>query len=409
MKRLFITALIINLSYASTYEEVIQLATQRATDIKLSEEDIKKIEYQIKEAKSNLYPSLSITGSYTRWDPNYISGFTPKNQYNAKLTLSQTIFDQSIFETLNIAKKSLKLQNATKENVKINVIDTARRLYYDALYKKSVLKQKEENLKYWQENLKLVENKYQVGQVAKYDYMTAKAQYQSAISDLELAKANYEKSIIELKRFLFKEDLTPPEGELSKIDYNLDEDFDKLLEENPDIKVLKEQIAVQDSQIKLEEVANNPTVSFQANYQTNNIMKFPQNEEAWKKGYNFNISANMVIFDGFKKDSRVMQAKIDKTKYNIQLEDKKNSVKAQIKEALQDLNALQKQIDANKANLEASEEALRLSTERYKVGVANIVELLQSKSNYETAKLNYLTSIYSYNLRLFDLMKLIGK
>jgi len=76
-------------AYSITLEETLNIAEKNATKIKLSDKDIEKVEAQIKEAKSNIMPQASITGSYTRWDPNYITGFTPKNQYSAKAGLTQ--------------------------------------------------------------------------------------------------------------------------------------------------------------------------------------------------------------------------------------------------------------------------------------------------------------------------------
>jgi len=56
-------------AYSITLEE-LNIAEKNATKIKLSDKDIEKVEAQIKEAKSNILPQVSITGSYTRWDPN---------------------------------------------------------------------------------------------------------------------------------------------------------------------------------------------------------------------------------------------------------------------------------------------------------------------------------------------------
>ena len=49
-------------AYSITLEETLNIAEKNATKIKLSDKDIEKVEAQIKEAKSNIMPQVSITG-----------------------------------------------------------------------------------------------------------------------------------------------------------------------------------------------------------------------------------------------------------------------------------------------------------------------------------------------------------
>ncbi|MCX7760488.1 MAG: TolC family protein [Hydrogenothermaceae bacterium] len=410
MKKLAFISLVTSLCFGSahaiTYEEVMSIAEKNATNIKLTEKDIEKTEYQLKEAKGNILPSLLLTGTYTRWDPNYISGFTPKNQYSVKAGLTQKIFDYQIFSLIKLSKVSVETQQVIKEDVKQKVKDTARRLFLLSLLNKEIVKIKEENLKYWQENYKYIEAKYKEGLLAKYDFMRASSQLQSAIADYESSKANYEKSVEDLKRFLMLEDITPPEGQLTQLIPDVDT---SKIEDNTEIKVLKAQLKLADYQIDYQKAANYPSLSAFLNYQANNQRNFPVGNEIWKKGYNLGLSLNWQLFDGFAKDSRVLQAKVDKSKYEIQLQDKIKEVKTQITKTLIDLKALQTQLQAEKSNIEVSKESMRLSTERFKANITNLLEVLESQTNYQNANLNYLNVLYNYNIKVFDLMNLLGK
>ncbi|MEZ0323305.1 MAG: TolC family protein [Hydrogenothermaceae bacterium] len=408
MKKFLIFAALLNFGYANaiTYDEVISIAEKNATNIKLTEKDIEKTEYQLKEARSNILPSVLITGTYTRWDPNYIYGFTPTNQYSAKVGLTQKIFDYQIFSLIKLSKINIETQQVIKEDIKQKVKDTARRLFLTSLLNREVAKIKEENLKYWQENFKYIEAKYKEGILAKYDFMRASSQLQSAIADYENAKANYEKSMEDLKRFLMLEDITPVEGQISKL--TPDVDISKI-EDNTEIKVLKAQIKLADSQIDYQKAANYPSLSAFLNYQVNNQRAFPAGNEVWKKGYNLGLSLNWQLFDGFAKESKVLQAKVDKSKYEIQLQDKIKEVKTNINKTLIDLKALDIQLQADKSNLESAKESVRLSTERFKANITNLLEVLDSQTNYQNTQLSYLSTLYNYNLKVFDLMNLLGK
>lgn len=264
---------------------------------------------------------------------------------------------------------------------------------------------KQENLKYWQENYRFVEGRYNAGLVAKYDFMRASSQLQSAIADYESAKANYQKSLEDLKRFLMVDEITEPEGGLEKLNFN----FDENIENNTELRVLKEQIKLAQSQINYQKSANYPSLSAFLNYQTNNQRNFPAGNEIWKKGYNLGLSLNWQIFDGFIKDSRVLQAQIDKSKYQVQLEDKIKQIQTEISKAKLDLNSIEIQLKAQEENLKTAKEALRLSTERFKAGITTTLEVLDSQTNYQNAQLSYIISIYNYNNRLLDILNLTGK
>lgn len=407
MKKLILFSLFLSFSttYAITLDEALSIAEKNATNIKLNAKDIEKAELQIKEAKSNILPQINLTGSYTRWDPNYISGFTPKNQYSAKIGLNQKIFDYQIFSLIEVAKENMELYKTIREDINQQIKDTTRRLFLVALTNKEILKIKEESLKYWQVNAKYIEDKYKAGLLAKYDYMRAFSQLKSAEADYEIAKTSYEKSIEDLKRFLMVEDITPPEGRLDKISFTEDVN----IENNTSLKVLKNQINLAQKQVEYQKSANYPSLSAFLNYQTNNQIKFPQNEEVWKKGYNLGISLNWQIFDGFAKDSRVLQSKVDKSKYEISLQDKIIELKTTLNKTKADLKSLEVQLIADKENLKVAEEALRLSTERFKSNITNIIEVLESQNNYLSAQLNYINTLYNYNQKVYDLMNLSGK
>lgn len=406
MKRMIILSLsIFSLSYGITFEETVAIAEKNVTNIKLSQMDVLKTEAQIKEATGNILPSILLTGTFTRWDPNYISGFTPKNQYSAKLGLTQKIFDYQIFSLIKLAQTNKETQEVIKEDIKQKVKDTARRLFLTALVNREIMNIKEENLKYWQENYRFVEAKYNAGLVAKYDFMRASSQLQSAIADYESAKANYQKSLEDLKRFLMVDEITQPEGSLEKLNFS----FEENIENNTELRVLKEQIKLAQSQINYQKSANYPSLSAFLNYQTNNQRNFPAGNEIWKKGYNLGLSLNWQIFDGFIKDSRVLQSQIDKSKYQIQLEDKIKQIQTEISKAKLDLNSIETQIRAQEENLKTAKEALRLSTERFKAGVATTLEILDSQTNYQNTQLSYIMTLYNYNIRVLDILNITGR
>ncbi|MDP2960097.1 MAG: TolC family protein, partial [candidate division Zixibacteria bacterium] len=59
--------------------------------------------------------------------------------------------------------------------------------------------------------------------------------------------------------------------------------------------------------------------------------------------------------------------------------------------------------------LKSAEEDLKLTQEKYNLGAASMLELLDANVSYKTAKSNQVQSLYDYNLALAKYEKAIDK
>lgn len=407
MRKLIILVLFISTtSFAITLNQVIEIAKKNSLQIKMNEADLMKVYQKIKEVKSNLYPTIQITGTFQKYDPNYITGLSLKNRYSASIGISQKLFDKTVFESLKVAKENIKLQNLIKKDTQVKIIDTAKKLYIKALYYKAVLKKKEDSLKYWEENYKFIKNQFKVGLTNKYNLYRVKAQYQLAKADVEKAKADYTKALIELKRFLFLDKIVYPEGNLKIISYEIPSKDN--LKNNTQLKIITENIKIKEREKNFYASSNFPTVNLNLKYETYKTKEFPSLKETWKKGYVLTVSANWTIFDGFKQKSQVLQKESEKIKEKLNYKNTLNDLKKQYETTLEDIKSLTTQAHAYEENIKASEEALKLATERYKYKLTNIVDVLEAEKNYNDVFLQYLNIIYQIDLKIFDLQLLVG-
>jgi len=407
--RLLISLLLFffTLSYAVTEEDIYKLSLERASDVKLSEQDIKMVEAQIKEVMSNMYPHLSINGIYTRYDPNYITGFSLKNQYRASVNLNQTIFDKAVFESIKIAKLNKKLQRLILKQVKQEVVYTALNLYQEALYRKKVFQIKQKTLKYWQKQFEFVKESYRAGLKNRFEYLRTKSQLENAKVEVELSKSEYQKSVIRLKRFLFlKEDLKIQEELLPKPQPEVSINQ---VAKNAELAVIKENITIKEKEATFYTASLYPKLKFKASYEFYNTRDFPSLDEVVRKGYVLSLSLDWNIYDGSNANSKAIQSKITSTKEKIKYKDRLNQLKREFEETLLDLTIIKKQLKVSQENIQAMKEALKLSTERFKYKVASLVELLEAQKNYEEAVLQKAQLIYRYNTAVLKLKKLTGE
>lgn len=124
------------------------------------------------------------------------------------------------------------------------------------------------------------------------------------------------------------------------------------------------------------------------------------------EGYTFGVRLNYKIFDGFAREANVAQAKLDVLKQMENLKDVETSQRAELRKTLLDLGSLKAQLNALELSLESAKESLRLSTERYKFGVANQLEVLDAINNYNSLLESYYYTLYLYNTSLARLERL---
>ncbi len=394
----------LKLVFAISLEEAVELAIKNNTSMRLSTFDLQKAEENIRKAKAGILPQVSFSYSYTRLGGDLAFGFTPKNRHSYLLQLDQAVFNRAVFEGLRLAKDQRELQELIYEDVKREVEFQTKQFFYSLLYKKEVIKLLEENLRYWEENYRQTEGKFQAGIVPKVELMRAKAQLENAKAQLENATADYKKSLEDFKVFLRYEGELEIQGELQRKELR-QEDLKVSLENNSTLRVAKKNLEVFQRVVEVQRSQYYPTLDLFATYQGNTARI--GGRDTMVEGYTFGARLNYKIFDGFAREASIAQARIDILKQKETLMDTEQKLKAELSKTLLEVNSLSVQIKASELSLQAAEESLKLSKERYRFGVGTQLEVLDAVSNYNNTLQNYYFLLYLYSTALARLERLI--
>jgi outer membrane protein len=400
--------LVLGFARAITLEQALELAKERANQIRLSELDIKKAEEEIKRARANILPQVSVSYSYTYFGQDLALGTIPNNRHSAVLQLNQAIFNKQVFELIKLANIQRELQSLIKEDVQRTLESQVKDLFYGLLYRKELIKLQEENLDYWEENYKRVSAKFSAGVVPKVELLRAQSQLEQARSQLEQARADYLRALEDFKALLRLEGNVEPEGtlELKEFDLKEEELLQALKEKNSTLRVSKKAVELAQGTVELKRAQNFPTVNGFANYQLFTGKRSPVGDTEWLRGYSFGVSINYLIFDGFSRKAEISEAEIDLLKQRENLLQLEYDLRARLRSTLLSIRSLQAQIKAVQSSLEFAKEGLRLSTERYRLGVGSQLELLEARANYNNLLANYYLLLYQYNSSLASLERL---
>jgi outer membrane protein len=299
--------LVLGFAGAITLEQALELAKERANQIRLSELDIKKAEEEIKRVRAGILPQVSVSYNYTYFGQDLALGTIPNNRHSAVLQLNQTIFNKQVFELIKLANIQRELQSLIKEDVQGTLENQVKDLFYGLLYRKELIKLQEENLDYWEENYRRVSAKFSAGVVPKVELLRAQSQLEQARSQLEQARADYLRALEDFKALLRLDGNVEPEGTLELKEFILKEEelLQALKEKNSTLRVSKKAVELAQGMVELKRAQNFPTVNGFANYQVFTGKRSPVEDTEWLKGYSFGVSINYLIFDGFSRKAEI--------------------------------------------------------------------------------------------------------
>jgi len=400
--------LVLGFASAITLEQALELAKERANQIRLSELDIKKAEEEIKRVRAGILPQVSVSYNYTYFGQDLALGTTPHNRQSAVLQLNQTIFNKQVFELIKLANIQRELQSLIKEDVQRTLQSQVKDLFYGLLYRKALIKLQEENLDYWEENYRRVSAKFSAGVVPKAELLRAQSQLEQAKAQLEQARADYLRALEDFKALLKLDGNVELEGTLELKEFSLKEEelLQALKEKNSTLRVSKKAVELAQGTVELKRAQKLPTVNGFASYQLFTGKRSFVGDTEWLRGYSFGVSINYLIFDGFSRKAEISEAELDLLKQRENLLQLEYDLGARLRGILLSINSLKTQIKAVQSSLEFAKEGLRLSTERYRLGVGSQLELLEARANYNNLLANYYLLLYQYNSSLAGLERL---
>jgi outer membrane protein TolC len=396
-------------SYAVTVEELKSLIDQKALNLIAQKVELKRREFSAKATLRSFFPTLSLSAGVTEFYPYQRFGSKSwEQEYSFGLSLTATPVDLKKNVQFKIDRLSVKVSKDDLNATELN-------LYYEgisALLKLKALKEKIEVRKRILENsqkiLSVAKKKYKEGLVLITDVLKAESEVESARSSLSEALMEYSQtfnSLNELVDYALSEDESP-EVELKK-DYSVPERKELLKKAftlRPEVKKAEKEIKVAKLNVELQKKNLSPTVNLSASYFRSGSSFFPEDNN-----YNLSLSLNFPVFDSGVTRFRSMAAEKDLVVKELELKRVKNSVKTEVLNALASLKSSREILKSSEAFLRFSRKSYERALNEYKLGVSDIVALLQAHENLKKAEESYIDALLKLNLSWLQLQKATGE
>ncbi|TCK06586.1 TolC family protein [Phorcysia thermohydrogeniphila] len=404
-----LTLLTATSSYAVTTDELKELIDRNALGLVSERALVEKSKLSAKATLRSFFPTLSLSAGVTEFYPNQT--FTSKSweqQYTLGLSLTATPVDLRKKVQLKIDRYFVKVGEDNLNVVRLS-------LYYEgisALFKLKALKEKIELrkkiLRNSQEILSVAEKKYKEGLVLITDVLKAESEVESARSSLSEALMEYIQTFNSLNELV---DYALPEGETPEVelkkDYSVPEKEELLKKAftlRPEVKKAEKEVKVAKLSVELQKKTLSPTVNLSASYSRSGTSFFPR-----ENSYDLSLSLNFPVFDSGVTSLRSMAAEKDLVVKEVELKKVKNSVKTEVLNALESLKASREILKSSEAFLKFSRRSYERALNEYKLGVSDIVALLQAHENLKKAEESYIDALLKLNLSWLQLQKATGE
>ena len=416
-----------------TLKEAITYALENKSDAKKAKLKVENSEYQIQEVRSRALPQISVNGNMTYnpilqqsvldggtfgGDPNSSVAVTFGQEWSsgAGVSLTQTIFDQSVFTGLKAAKTTREFYLINDQLTEEQVIERVANNYYQVYVQRQKLAVLDSNYVNTVKVKNIIKGQFDNGLAKKVDLdrVSVKA---SNISTQRQQVLN----AVQLQENALKFYMGMPIETKIEIPKTAFEVSPQILSEAPNTAnrteylLLKKNEQLLEFQKKAEIAGHYPTLSLTAGY--NYIGQGPEMPlfaDSAKKVYWSDYSAiglnlKIPVFTGFSTRSKVRQADVNLRSIKEDLVDTKLSLDLAYENAKAQIDNSLITIRNQKDNSELSGEVLSNTKNNYIQGLASLTDLLDAENAYIEAENNYNNAILDYKLAEIQLIKSRGE
>lgn len=327
----------------------------------------------------------------------------------------------TIFEGFNVSttyKKLKELQGQGELNTRIaveNLVAGITAEYYNYIQQQIRLKNFKYAVALSKERLRVVEQRYRIGNFSGLDYQQAKVDFNSDSSAFMKQQEALQSSAIALNELLARENLNVPIAVAdTSIEVASELQFEHLMssmmENNTSLLSARRdsRLAMLDYKLKVSQTY--PYVRLNAGYgYTLNKYNKGANYHRGSLGADFGVTIGMNIFDGNNLRRERRNAKINIENARLEQTDMEQTLKSDLYNIWQAYRNNLQVFDLEKENLVTARLNYEIAMERYMLGDLSGIEMREAQKSLLNAEERLLTASYNTKLCEISLLQISGQ
>ena len=421
-------------------EACINYAFDNNIQIKQSELSVESADYDYKQKKLNLIPSLSAGANYNfGWGRSidmatyrYTNNNTQQSYFN--LNSEVTLFNglqqlnsirQKEFDYLAKKYNYEKIRNDMSLNIAL--------AYLSILFNTELVGNAQRQVNITKQQIDRTQKQVDAGTVARGNLLDIEAQGATEEANLVDKENKLNLAYLDLMQLLDLKasdtfDIEKPELEVNPDAANVlppEMIYNKALGIMPEIKSAEYQLNSAEKSMSITKGARWPILTMNGGYGTNYSDQIRKSYDPTDPGFNetkpfgdqwidnrnitMGFRLSIPIFNGYQVSTRVKQSKINYENANLNLQLEKNRLRKNIEQAYADAVAAYQTYLARKKSLESLQESFKYSQEKFDVGMVNGTDYNLAKIKLSNAESDLATAKYDYIFKTRILDFYLGK
>ncbi|MBU6461783.1 MAG: TolC family outer membrane protein [Bradyrhizobium sp.] len=407
---------------ADTIEAALVRAYQNNPQLNAQRAQVRVTDENVPQALSGYRPKVGITASlgYQYTDTNTTLGGSPTEivrteihganpPRSAGLTVTQTLYNGN--QTANKTRAAESQVSGAREALRVleeSVLLSAATAYMDYLRDSAIVEVDKSNVRVLEQTLKQTQDRFNVGEVTRTDVAQSEAQLAAGKTQLLAAQATLTTTEANFRRIIGNEPHALAPG--SPVDRFLPPTLPKAVElsliENPNVTAAMFGVDVNYLQVKVNEGALLPTVTFTAAAQQSY-------EPSMTTFRSFGASAvgsiSIPVYQGGAEYSLIRQSKESLSQQRLTLELTRDQTRANTVTAWGQLVAGKAQVASAQAQVTASEIALNGVREEAKAGQRTTLDVLNAQQALVNARVALVTAQHDRVVASYSVLSAVGR
>lgn len=430
-KRPAVLSLLIGLAFPAlavaaplTADEAVRIALQKSPAMLQSEANVLSARSGLWSAYSRVLPNVGADanrdGSFTReatgtqafGSVTFPSSTFDSERYSGSYGLSGqwSVLDPSGIAGLSSARSGMKAADLGHRATRADVRLETKRRFYSVVRAIHLSRVSRQAVKLARDDERRVRALFEVGSVSKSDLL--KAQVRTSQGQLDSLLADH---VVVTSRLALAQQLATPESELGELDTTLIAtrttlDAGAVLEEarrqRPDLRAAEANVRAAELSMRSAHWARLPSVSLSGAWTPKSVSssKYFGNDVApydtatstafeTEGIYSGRIAVSLPIFDGFATDARVAAARSSMVRARETRDALTRNLEGEVRQTLLEYQLAVEREALGRRTVESASENLNLVQQKYNVGSATILELIDAQVQLQRAQSDLVSAL----------------
>lgn len=329
------------------------------------------------------------SGAAANFSENYLG--TPRG---AQFNMSQTVFDGGATEnSLRRAESGVFAARASMRLTEQAILQNGATAYMNVLRETAIVNLRRNNIAVLEQQLKLTEDRFNVGEVTRTDIAQAQSSLAQARTELYAAQAQLKNSIAAYRQIIGVEPthLEPARSVENMLPRSLAEAIEIALHEHPGVQMSIHQVDAAELAVKVAEAALSPSLSLnaQVSNQYDSFQGLPGSRAfiAAASG-----QLNIPLYQGGSEYASIRQAKEQLGQARLNADLQRDGVRANVVSAFGQMDTARASIISSQAAVRAAETALAGTRAEAKVGQRTTLDVLNAQQVLLNARVALVTA-----------------